>query len=232
MKKIKLLFFVFVLVAFISCKDESGEFARPVLSDSDMVLGIRDCLNISLDTANAHLAVPNGFYQYKGSAYRIRIPAHVEMIIDTLIEYGEKELIDSLIIRMNRMAEANGTIYKTQIGSLITKTSFPDPRRIITGNNSAASEYFKSVQFLPLIDILKPILAESMENFGVNSCWHEIITFYGIYDSTPLMLDLSYEITRQIAENIITEMAAEERLIRLHESHRKTNLLKKIFAHN
>ena len=230
MKKIKLLLLIFISVPFFSCKDESGDFARPLLSDTDIVNGIKACLNISLDSANAHLSVHNGFYQYRGNAYRIHFPASVEMMIDTLTKYGEREKIDSLIILTNRMAEANGSVYKVQIGLLITKTSFPDPRTILTGANNAASEYFKRMQLLPLIDVLKPILAESMETFDVNRYWQDVVTGYALYDPAPISLDFTHEITRQIAENIIAEMAVEEGLIRRYESHRVTDLLKKIFG--
>lgn len=230
MKKIKLLLLAFILVAFFSCKDESGEFAQHILSNSEMVQGIKECLNVSLDSANSHLAVSNGFYEYKGNAYRLRFPVSVEMIIDTLTEYGHRDVIDSLVIFTNRMAEANGSIYRTQIGLLITKTSFPDPKSIINGANTAATEYFKSVQLLPMIDILKPILTGSMEAFGANRCWQEIVTLYASYDSKPVILDFPYEITRQIAENILTEMAIAENLIRSDESHQTTTLLKKVFG--
>ena len=230
MKKLKLLLLVFVSVAFFACKDESGEFARLILSDNEIEQGIKDCLNVSLDSANAHLAVPNGFYQYNKNAYRIHFPVSVEKIIDTLTEYGHREWIDSLIICVNRMAEANGSVYKVQIGSLIKNTTFHSPKTIINGANNAATEYFKSMQLLPLIDILKPILAASMETFDVNRRWHEIITFYASYDSTPFIFDFQYDITRQIIENIIAEMAIEEKLIRQQESHRTTDILKKVFG--
>ena len=229
MKKIKLLLLICISVAFFSCKDESGEFARPMLSNAEIEQGIKECLKISLDSANAHLAVHDGFYQYKGNAYRIHLPASVEKMIDTLTEYGHRDLIDSLIISVNRMAEANGSVYRVQIGSLITKTSFSEPKSIVNGANNAACEYFKKMQLLPLMDILKPILSESMGTFGVNGYWQEIVTLYASYDATPMMLDFPAEVTRQVAENIIKEMAVEEGLIRQDESHRTTNLLKKIF---
>ena len=229
MKKIKLLLLICISAAFFSCKDESGEFARPMLSDADMAQGLKDCLNLSLDSANAHLAVPNGFYHYKENAYRIHFPTSVERIIDTLTEHGQREMIDSLIVLTNRMAEANGSVYKVQVGSLIAKTTFSTPRSIINGADNAACEYFKKTQLLPLIDVLKPVFSVSMETFGINSYWQEIIVLYASYDATPVMLDFPYEISRQVAENIIAEMAVEEVLIRKYESHRKTNLLKKIF---
>jgi hypothetical protein len=233
MKKIKLLLLLFISVSFFACKDESGEFSSPMLSNAEMVQGLKECLNISLDTANAHLSVHNGFYQYKDSAYRIHFPASVKKIVDTLTAHGYgKELIDSLIVLSNRIAEANGSVYKMQISSLISKTSFPDPKSIINStHNAAASEYFKSVQLLPMIDVLKPIVAENMRTFYVVGYWQAILTLYATYDSTPIWqtLDFSYEVTRQIAENIIAEMAIEEGLIRQYENHRKTNLLKKIF---
>ena len=229
MKKIKLFLLIFISVLFFSCKDESGEFAYPILSDADMVQGIKDCLNKSLDTANAHLAVTNGFYQYNENAYRINFPASAERIIDTLIEHGHMEMIDNLIISMNRMAESNGSNYKTQFSSVINKTSFPDPKSIIGGANNAACEYFKSVQLLPLIDLLKPILEKSMEELGVNGQWKEILLTYALYDASPVILDFPYDVTRQITENLMAEMTVEERLIRRYESHRVTDLLKSIF---
>ena len=226
MKKIKLLLLICISIAFFSCKDESGEFARPMLSDAQMVQGLKACLTISLDSANAHLSVFNGFYQYRENVYRIHFPASVEKIIDTLTEYGHRGIIDSLIISANRMAEANGLVYKAQIGALISQTSFPDPRSIINGADNAACEYFKKMQLLPMIDVLKPILSGSMEKFDVNRYWQEILTLYASYDSTPVMLDFPAEVTRQVAENIIKEMAIEEGLIRKDESHRTKDLVK------
>ncbi len=230
MKKIKLLLFVVILTTFFSCQDESGEFARPILSNTELLQGLRECLTVSLDSANAHLAVSDGFYQYNSNSYRINFPSSAEMIIDTLSENGYRAVIDTLILRMNRMAEANGSIYRTQFTALINRTTFPDAKGVINGNDNAACTYFKSVQLLPLIDVLKPILSGSMTAFEVNSCWEEILTIYARYNSSPVILDLPYEITRQISENIITEMAEEEKLIRSQEEHRVTDLLKSVFA--
>ena len=229
MKKITLLPFLFMAVFFVSCHDDSGDFAEKYYPDSEKSTALKQCLNLARDTANAHLSVPGGYTYYNNAAYRINLPTATTPVIDTLAKYGQQSTVDSLIIRLNRAAERTGDQVRTVFGEAITQTTFYDPDYFINGSSRVATEYFRSNKTVYLIDNLRPWVQIRMNETQASATWNQILATYAQYTTQPVNIDLNQEITRQMVNHLLTEMGLEEQKIRTDPAHRKTTLLKEIF---
>ncbi|MDR2979894.1 MAG: DUF4197 domain-containing protein, partial [Bacteroidales bacterium] len=112
MKKINLLLAAVLFISLISCHDESGDYTKTYYTDTQLVTVIKQCLNVSVDSANNHLSMPDGFYTYKNEKYRITLPTSAGALVSMLTENGHEALLDTLILRINKAAEISGNQIK------------------------------------------------------------------------------------------------------------------------
>jgi hypothetical protein len=230
MKKIKWFFFCLLAFVFTSCVDETDEYVRPVYLNSEISAALKECLTVSVDTAVTHLCDTNGFSQYDEGAYLIELPSSANDIVSTLTANGHEGMIDSLISKINIAAESCGENVITYYDLAITNFTFPDPNTILNGNDSAATDYLKSIKTVYLLGALNSSVKTKMDNSGATAAWNQVLTTYYTYQSQPVSIDLTAYMTKKIVDGIFSEMYLEEYNIRHNPDHRSSTLMKKVFA--
>lgn len=229
MKKIKLLLISFIILSFSGCYDESGEYASEFLLETEIVQGLKQCLNISVDTANSHLSVPNGYSEYNNGIYRITLPSETKAIQDSLAA-DYQYLIDSLLYKINLTAEKSGSSVKSAFNSVVSSTSFISPEKLLKGEENAITNYFRSSRTNAVIGELKGYVQTTMVMNEVPVYWNQILLTYATFDSIPVSIDLTQSILQQMVNHLLSEMESEEKMIRADSTHRVTDLLKKVFG--
>lgn len=230
MKKIKWFFFGLLAFCFASCVDETNEYARPQYMNSEISAALKECLTVSVDSATTHLCDTNGFSQYNEEAYLIGLPSSANSIVATLIANGHEGMIDSLIMKINLAAESCGENVITYYDLAIVNFTFPDPNAILYGNDSAATNYLKSVKTLYLLQSLNNSVKTKMDNNGATAAWNQVLATYYLYETQPVSIDMTAHVTSKIVDGIFSEMYMEEYNIRHNANHRSSNLMKKVFA--
>ncbi|MDR3047484.1 MAG: DUF4197 domain-containing protein [Bacteroidales bacterium] len=221
MKKIKILLFILISVAFFACKDESGDYATQLYTDTELVVGIKDCLYVSMDTANAHLAVTNGFFLYNDKGYRLHLPTATQFMIDSLYTINQVANVDTLILHLNGIVEKSGGLFKTYFNQQIRTMTIANPSQLVSAGGTSITDYYTSAQKLAVIDLLKPQLEARMTIGGFYNDWQAVLTDFTDHFGTPAVyVDFSADITRQAVESMLKEMAKEELLIRKDSTHR------------
>ncbi len=81
-----------------------------------------------------------------------------------MVGIGEK--VDELETGMNRAAEQATPQAKTISLAALRTMTFDDARHILTGNNTAATDYFKRTSSADLTTAFTPIVHTSMEHVG------------------------------------------------------------------
>ena len=230
MKKLNFILIAVVAMFFYSCKDESGDFARTYYTDNDYNLAIVECLQNSVDTANAHLCVEDGFYLYKNSAYRVELPTSANDIIAKLTENEKGEMVDSLVLQLNRTLEGSGSNIRNAVRAAITETTFNAPAGLVNAkSNHAITDYFKSMNMFPLQNTLSTSVQNLMNTNGTTNLWNRILIDYREYETAPISIDLTQYATQQMLNHIFTEMALEEELIRKDTTRIKSDKVRAIF---
>lgn len=241
MKKAKIIILAVVAILFFnSCSDDSGKYARQIYKNSEITDALQDCLIVSLDTALLHLApsdsiwkhstATHGFSSYGSEIYRIKLPSTADNLVDTLEKYGQNELIDSLNAKMNRMAEHSYVAIYDVFNDLIDDVTYSDSEEVLMGEGSATVADFKVRNQYSLNENLKSRIEKQMQTYLVSEQWNEVINTYTQYSSDPVNIDLASEITRQIVNCILLEMAIEEHNIRTITAHRTVSSLKTVFS--
>lgn len=228
MKKIKLLLLSLISVSFFGCYDESGEYAREIILETDVVQGFKQCLNISLDTANAHLSVPGGYSEYNGGTYKIVLPSGTKAIQDSLAA-DYQYLIDSLVNKLNLVAENSGSSVKTAFNSIVSTTTFVSTEALLNGGDNAITDYFRSMNTNALISELGNYMQSNITSYQVPYYWNQVQYAYSTFDTIPVNINITQSLLQQMVTNLLVEMEIEEKMIRTDSTHRVTDLLKRVF---
>ncbi|MCQ2271576.1 MAG: DUF4197 domain-containing protein [Bacteroidales bacterium] len=242
MKKNHLLLIVFVALFFVSCEDNSGKYVKRHLTTTEMENAFEDCLLESIDYAIDNLCPEDtesynqgyGFYQYPDTAkhpYRITLPSSAKVIIDSLTVHGQSELIDNLILHINRAAESCESSLTSAFSSAIRNIRYSNPQSLLsTSSSNAITKYFMTQCGTSLQSSFQTPLQIKMSERGIPTEWNNILQIYYSYNPQPVSIDLTSSITSQMLNGIYAEMAKMEELIRTNEAYRTTDDLELVFG--
>ena len=135
------------------------------LSNDKIVAGLKEALQVSTGKAVALTGRPDGFL--KNQAIKILLPPKLETVGKGMRMLGMGASVDELEVGMNRAAEQATPEAKAIFIAAVKKMSFDDARKILSGSDTAATEYFKRTSSQDLTTAFSPIVHRSMEHVGV-----------------------------------------------------------------
>ena len=148
-------------------RDTSG------LSDDKIIAGLRQALQLSTSKAVALTGRPDGFL--KNEAIKILLPPKLQTVGKGLRLLGMGSRVDELEIGMNRAAEQATPQAKQIFLVALRKMSFDDARQVLTGGDTAATDYFKRTSSSDLTAAFSPIVHRSMERVGVVQQYDQVL---------------------------------------------------------
>ena len=126
------------------------------ISETDAAAGIRVALVRGAAAAVSLLGRPDGFLG--NPKVRIPLPGFLEDAAKLLKLTGQQYRVDDLVTVMNRAAEAAVPEAKTLLVNAVRSMSVEDARRILTGGDDSATQFFArktrallSVRFMPIV---------------------------------------------------------------------------------
>jgi len=149
-----------------------GNAANLGLSNDKIAGGLKEALAKSTGTAVAPTGRPDGFF--KNQAIKILLPNSLQTVGKGMRMMGMGAQLDELELSMNRAAEQAAPAAKQIFINAITKMSFDDARKILSGGNTAATDYFKRTSSTELTQAFTPIVHKSMENVGVITQFNQL----------------------------------------------------------
>lgn len=237
MRTIKITLLAFSVLFFASC--DTLNQASQILtqtglgnpSASEISLGLKQALEFGTSSSADRLSATDGFFA--NAAIKILFPEEAQKVERTLRSVGLNKLADNVILSINRAAEAAAIEAKPIFISAVKGMTFSDATNILlSGQQDAATLYFKRVTGLQLQDKFRPIIESSLNRVGATKYWSDAIT---AYNRIPLVgkvnPDLSSYVTGKAVDGIFFEIAQEELKIRTRISARSTPLLQKVFAY-
>lgn len=237
MRSLKLTLSAFVVLFFASC--DTLNQATQVLSQagfgnptsSEISLGLKQALEFGTSSSADRLSATDGFFA--NAAIKILFPEEAQKVERTLRSVGLNSLADNVILSINRAAEAAAIEAKPIFISAVKGMTFSDATNILlSGQQDAATLYFKRVTSQQLADRFRPIIESNLQRVGATRHWSDAIN---AYNRIPLVgkvnPDLSSFVTGKAIDGIFFEIAKEELKIRSNISARSTPLLQKVFAY-
>lgn len=233
MRYIAILFFAFVTLTWSSCdvlkEVQETAMGTGVLSDTDIIAGLKQALEIGTNNASTKLNGVNGYYG--DPAVKIPFPSEAQRAADKLKQLGMERIVNDFVLKLNRGAEAAakeaGPIFVTAIKAM----TFSDARQILAGPDNAATEFFKGKTSQPLYTKFSPVIKNTLEEVKAATAWEKVTSTYNkIPLVTKVNTDLTDYATNKALDGLFLKLAGEEKKIRTNPAARVTDLLKKVFA--
>ncbi len=185
---------------------------------------------ISIGANNAVKSVSENDGYFGNQAIKILIPEKIKMIAEGLGKIGYQKQVDDFILSMNRAAEKAAPKAKSFFIDAIKEMTFDDARKILNGDDTAASDYFKIKTNDKLYEAFKPIISSSMNETGVTRYYKDMASkFTSLPFVKPELLDLDHYVTNNALDGLFYMIGEEEKKIRKDPAARVTELLKKVF---
>lgn len=192
--------------------------------------GLKQALEIGTSAGADRLSAKDGFFG--NMAVKILFPTEAQKVEKTLRSVGLNSLADNVILSLNRAAEDAAKEAKPIFVNAIKQMTIADASNILLGNKDAATQYFKRVTTVQLMEKFSPVIANSLSKVGATRYWTDAAA---AYNKLPLVKPVNTNLTQYVAEKAIDGMflqvAQEELKIRDNLSARSTSLLQKVFGY-
>jgi len=198
-------------------------------TDKKTASGLKEALRIGTDNAVSLTGAKDGFFQ--NQAIKILLPEKLKTLERGLRMTGMGSKLDEFELSMNRAAERAAPAARSIFKDALTEMTFDDARKILTGGNTSATEYFKGRTSGRLTDAFKPTVASAMEETGVVKQYKQLS---GGISSLPFGGGTSFDITGYVVgkslDGLFYMLGEEEKKIRNNPAARVTPLLKEVFG--
>jgi hypothetical protein len=199
------------------------------LSNADASAGLKKALDQGINLAVGKLGVPDGFL--KNPRVKIDLPPKIAKAESMMRMLGAGEQLDELVTSMNRAAEAAVPESKALLKQALKQMSLEDAKRILTGGEDAATQYFKQATYTPLKAKFAPIIGRATEKVKLGQTYDTLAkkaVALGVLKPEDATLQ-SY-VTDKTLDGLFLMMAEEERVIRKDPLGQASSLLKKVFG--
>lgn len=132
---------------------------------------------------------------------------------------------------MNRAAEQAAPHAKKIFWDAIGEMTFDDARKILNGDDTAATEFFRIKTTDRLAAAFRPMVDRAMNEVGVTRQYKSLVAQY---QAIPFVkseaLDIDQYVLTKALDGLFYVLGEEERKIRRNPTARVTDLLKEVFA--
>lgn len=229
---------------------EKSTSTKSNLDNTTVTSGLKEALKTGVNFAVSNLGKENGYLN--NSLVKIPLPdnlAKAEMLIR---KAGGDKIADDLILSMNNAATKAAPKTAEIFVNAIEKMSIDDAKKILAGNENAATEYFKSNTTDSLKKMITPIIQETMRQNQVATYYDTANNFYksnlkgtvenssvmglaknfGVDSYLPGSSDESLDeyVTTRAIDGLFKMIAQKEAQIRTSPVAQTTSLLQKVFG--
>jgi len=198
------------------------------LSNDKIIAGLKQALQVSTGKAVALTGKPDGFL--KNEAIKILLPPKLQTLGRGMRMFGMGQQVDELEVGMNRAAEQATPQAKAIFIAAVKKMTFADARRILTGNDTAATEYFKNSSTADLTAAFSPIVDRAMQRVGVVQQYNRLLATAPSASALRGQFDLNQYVVGKTLDGLFLMLGNEEKKIRKDPAAQTTALLREVFG--
>ena len=199
------------------------------LTQRDALAGLRAALEKGAHAAVATLGRADGFLA--NPQVKIPIPASLERTERMARRLGFGNEVDELVVAMNRAAEAAVPEARKLLLDAVKKMSARDAKAILTGGDTAATEYFRRTSHAALHDRFLPIVKSATEKVGVAQRYRDFArpaAALGLVKAEHA--DLDAYVTLKALDGLYLMLGEEEKKIRKDPVGTGSAILRKVFG--
>jgi len=203
--------------------------SKESLDKNTIIAGLKEALSQGTANAVTSVAKLNGYFG--NEAIKILMPEKIRTVADTLKKFGFQQQVDDFVLSMNRAAENAAPQAKSYFVEAIKEMTLEDAQKILKGNDTAATDYFREKMRDKLYAAFKPSVSSSMSEVGVTRAYKNMMDRYKtIPFAGTESLDLDHYVTEKSLDGLFHMVGQEEKKIRTDPAARTTDILKKVFG--
>ena len=216
-----------VLLALLLAAPAWAQLDR--ITNSEATSGLRTALERGAQVAVDSLGRTDGFFG--NDKVRIPLPESLHTVADMMRTFGMGKYAEELVLTMNRAAEAAVPEAKKLLVDAVKKMSVQDAKGILTGGETAGTEYFRRTTSDPLRARFLPIVKKATAKVGVAqkyNAYAEKGARFGLVDKDAANID-AY-VTQKALDGLFLMIAEEEKKMRKDPVGTASNILQKVFG--
>lgn len=207
-----------------------GSSESKSLTNADIVAGLKEALQVGTKDAVSLTGKVDGYFG--NAAIKILLPSEFQTVEQGLRLLGQGQKVDELILAMNRAAEKAAPGATEIFWSAIQDMTFENARKILSGGDTAATDYFREKTSAALTAAFRPVVDASMKEVGVVQQYDQLISAYKSvpFASALPSFDLQAYVVSKALDGLFTVLGEQEKKIRTDPAAQVTSLLKKVFG--
>ena len=199
------------------------------LSNGDAVSGLKDALSQGSAAAVGKLGVENGFLG--NDKVKIPLPDALKRIEGGLRLIGMQRQADELVTAMNRAAEQAVPEAKALLVGAVKNMSVQDAKGILTGGDTAATDYFRKTTSSQLTQKFLPIVTKATSKVGLAEKYNNLAgqgEKLGLISADQAKIE-NY-VTQKTLDGLFLMIAEQEKAIRKDPVGAATGMAQKVFG--
>ena len=221
------IFCLFSITACDTIKQLENSLLIP--SEAEMATGLRQALQQGLF---------KGFDAYgnpqSNPALAFVFPKDAQKIIDLANKFGLGSVVNKTTDKFNSAVSKGFVAAKPIFLNSLQNMSFVDVANILlSSNQQAATDYFKTNTHAALMNAFKPIIDSTVQTEGANKEWKKIADVVNNipFSNFKVESSLTDYIAARAIDGMYNMVADEEKKVRTDLSFRQTDMMKKVFGY-
>ena len=199
------------------------------LSEKKIASGLKEALRVGTGNTVRSTGQVDGYFG--NEAIKILMPEKLRTLEKGLRAVGYRKEVDQFVLSMNRAAERAAPHAKAIFWDAILQMSFKDARQILSGGDTAATDYFRDKTSDKLAAAFRPVVQEATNKVGVTRQYNQLV---GRARAIPFLkselLDINEYVVTKALDGLFYVLAEEEQKIRKNPAARVSKLLKEVFG--
>lgn len=207
----------------------SGSGSVDQLKPGEINSGLKEALTRGSEAAVAQLGRPDGFFG--NEALRIPLPSGLQKAEKAMRLMGMGKQADELVLSMNRAAEAAVPEAKTLLVKSVREMSLQDAKGILTGGDTAATDFFRRKTESELTRRFGPIVKKTTDRVGLAQQYNKYAgtaAQFGALDKNQATVE--QYVTQQALDRLYRVIGEQERALRANPMQAGSDLLQKVFG--
>jgi hypothetical protein len=199
------------------------------VSNTEAASGLKQALADGSAAAVAQLGRENGFLS--NPKVKIPLPPALQRVESALRFAGMKRQADDLVVAMNRAAEAAVPEAKALLVDSVKRMSVQDAKGILTGGDTAATDYFKRTTEGQLTKRFLPIVKQATDQVGLAEQYNSLAgqgVQLGLIRQDQSTIE-GY-VTRKALDGLYLMIAEQEKAFRQNPLGASSDIVKRVFG--
>ncbi len=199
------------------------------ITNKDAASGLKQALVDGAGAAVGKLGVENGFFG--NPKVKIPLPDALQKVEGLMRAMGMKRQAEELELAMNRAAEMAVAEAKPLLVDAVKKMSVQDAKGILTGGDTAATDYFRRTTAEPLGKKFLPVVKQATAKVGLAEKYNAIAgkgAQLGLVNADQASVE--QYVTRKSLDGLYTIIADEEKALRKDPVGATSSIVQKVFG--